>query len=271
MSGLPGWIAAMTVALVISTLAWLAYGRSTRRAPRIALPRQVAAQEWHALLSERVRLYRRLPPDLQPHLRERLAGFLGRVEFAGCNGLQVTDEMRLVVGAQACILALGLPDDALADPWGISLYPDEFLVDERDEDEDSGVVTEGRRALSGQTLDTDRIVLSWRDVLEAQDRDDGYNVVVHEFAHFMDHAAGLAGSRGHAALTREYEALCAAVDRGEDTLIDPYGAEDPAKFLAVAAEAFLELPRELRDAHPELYSALRELLSLDPAEWPDSP
>ena len=134
MNGLPGWIAATLVALVICTLAWLAYGRGARRAARLELPRQVAVQDWHALLTQRVRLYRRLPPELQPRLRQRLAEFLGRVEFAGCDGLQVTDEMRLVVGAQACILSLGLPDDALADPWGVSLYPGEFLVEEHDED-----------------------------------------------------------------------------------------------------------------------------------------
>lgn len=271
MSGLPGWIAAALVATVIGVLAWLAYGRGARRAPRLALPEQLPPHDWHDLLVRRVRLYRRLPPELQPRLRSRLAGFLERVEFTGCAGLQVTDEMRVVIGAQACILSLGLPDDAIADPWGVSLYPDEFLVDELDEDEASGVVTEGTRALSGQTLDTDRIVLSWRDVLEAQSRDDGYNVVVHEFAHFMDHAAGMVGSRGHATLRLEFEALCDAVDRGEDTLIDPYGAEDPAEFLAVSAEAFLELPRELRAAHPALYAALRELLALDPADWPDGP
>lgn len=269
MSGPPGWLAASLVALGIAALAWFAYGRGARRAARIDSPVQLPRDAWHGLLASRVRLYRRLPPTLQPRLRERLAAFLGRVEFAGCAGLQVTDEMRLVIGAQACILALGLPDEALADPWGVSVYPDEFLVEERDEDEDSGVVTEGTRALAGQTLDTDRIVLSWRDVLEAQQRDDGYNVVVHEFAHFMDHAAGFGGAGGHAALQREYSALCEAVDRGEDTLIDPYGAEHPAEFLAVAAEAFLELPRELRELHPALYGALRELLALDPADWPD--
>lgn len=271
MSGPPAWVAAVIVALGIGALAFFAYGRGTRRTARVPLSPALRARDWHAELSRHVRLYRRLPATLQPKLHGRLEAFLGRVEFAGCAGLQVTDEMRLVIGSQACILALGLPEDALADPWGVSVYPDEFLVEERDEDEDSGIVTEGVRALSGQTLDTDRIVLSWRDVVEAQQRDDGYNVVVHEFAHFMDHAAGLAGSRGHAALQREYAALCDAVDRGEDTLIDPYGAEDPAEFLAVAAEAFLELPRELRDAHPELYDALRELLGLDPADWPDVP
>ena len=269
MSGPPGWLAASLVALGIAALAWFAYGRGARRAARIARPVRLPPEQWHALLADRVRLYRRLPSALQPRLRARLGAFLQRVEFTGCGGLQVTDEMRLVIGAQACILALGLPDEALADPWGVSVYPDEFLVEERDEDEDSGVVTEGTRALSGQTLDTDRIVLSWRDVLEAQQREDGYNVVVHEFAHFMDHAAGFGASGGHAALQREYAALCDAVDRGEETLIDPYGAEHPAEFLAVAAEAFLELPRELRELHPALYGALRELLALDPAGWPD--
>ncbi len=148
------------------------------------------------------------------------------------------------------------------------LYPDEFWVEEQDVDESTGVVTEGGRALAGQTVATDRIVLSWRDVDEAGARQDGYNVVVHEVVHFLDHAAGGRASAQGGALEFEYQALCDAVDNGEETLIDPYGAEDPVEFLAVAAELFFEQPRRLRRHHPALYGALRDAFHLDPAEWP---
>jgi Mlc titration factor MtfA (ptsG expression regulator) len=208
-----------------------------------------------------------MPAPLRTELEPLLRSFLERVEFIGCNGLEVRDEMRLVVGAQACMLLLRQGPAALAPLHGVMLYPGEFVVEESDEDELTGVVTEGHRALSGQTVDTDRIVLSWPDVEDAQQRDDGYNVVIHEFAHFLDHASPAWSRALHATLDVEYAALCAAVDAGAQTLLDPYGAEDPAEFLAVASEAFMELPQDLRAEHPQLYAALVTAYGLDPACW----
>jgi MtfA peptidase len=158
----------------------------------------------------------------------------------------------------------------------VLVYPNEFVVEESEVD-DAGVITEGSRALSGQTLDTDKIVLSWSDVQESGNGD-GYNVVLHEFAHYLDHTVGGAltaraanGSNAlddwHDVLHREYQALCDAVDRGEDTLIDPYGAEDPAEFFAVATETFFELPQALLEHHPALYTTLKNFYALDPARW----
>ena len=121
-------------------------------------------------------------------------------------------------------------------------------------------------------------MLSWRDVEAGLAADGDYNVVLHEFAHLIDHhldgmlsrpAAGADGAEDswQAVLDREYQRLCDAVDAGEDTLIDPYGAEDPAEFLAVATEAFFGLPAELREQHPQLYARLVDLYGLDPASW----
>jgi Mlc titration factor MtfA (ptsG expression regulator) len=188
--------------------------------------------------------------------------------------------MRVTVAVQACLLIVrsGASYDDLR---SVLLYPDEFLVEESDVDE-AGVVSEGTRVLSGQALDTSRIVLSWRDVLDSGTAEEAYNVVLHEFAHHLDHSIGGALTEGasrngtgvlanwHAVLEKEYDELCDAVERGEPTLIDPYGAEHLAEFFAVATETFFELPGELKRAHPRLYAELALFYGLDVARWGDT-
>ncbi len=259
-------IVALGLALLVAA-AWWAQRRRRLAASATGPPIDAAQRR---LLEARVPLYRRVPTGLRAELDRRIVAWLARVEFIGCNGLVVRDDMRLVIAAQACIPALRLEPDVFEPLHGVMLYPDEFWVEERDVDETTGVVTEGGRALSGQTVDTDRIVLSWQDVEAAAARDDGYNVVIHEVVHFLDHVGGGRASAQRGALAAGYEALCDAVDRGEETLIDPYGAEDPVEFLAVSAELFFERPRELRRDHPALYAALRAAFDLDTADW-DAP
>ena len=133
------------------------------------------------------------------------------------------------------------------------------------------------RVLSGQTFETARIILSWNDVLESSGAGEPYNVVLHEFAHYLDHMAnGALTNRGsshrslerwYAVLERDYKALCDAVDRDEPTLIDPYGAEHLEEFFAVATETFFEAPREMQRRHLQLYNELHEFYGLDPATW----
>lgn len=228
-----------------------------------ALPR-----DRRVLLQARVGLWRALPPDLQDKLLPRIEEFLARVPFIGAGGLAVTEDMRTVIAAQACLVTLGGEDAGFEALHGVTLHPDEFVVEEADEDEDTGVVTEGWRTLSGQSVDGERIVLSWRDVEEAEHRDDGYNVVIHEFTHFLDQTRPGGDPAAHRALATAHEELCDAVDRGDDTLLDPYGAEDLTEFLAVAAEMFFSRPSDLRTHHPSLYGILRVSFALDPASWP---
>jgi Mlc titration factor MtfA (ptsG expression regulator) len=247
--------------------------RARRRAAAMSEP---FPHHWRELLEARLPLYARMPMDLRLRLEPVVRAFLADVEFVGCAGLEVTDEMRLVIAAQACLLIVEHGPDAYSSLRSVLVYPDEFVVEEAEEDE-AGVVIEGTRVLSGQTFETDRIVLSWRDVRESSPNGDAYNVVLHEFAHYLDHSVGGAltsvSSRHealkdwHEILEREYQALCDAVERGEETLIDPYGAEDPAEFFAVATETFFELPHEMRELHPHLYDELRRFYGLDPVSW----
>jgi len=260
-------VLALTGALVWGSM------RARRRAARFSEP---FPAEWRTLLEHSLPLYRRIPPDLRLKLEPAVRAFLTDVRFIGCRGLQVTDEMRLVIAVQACLLVVARDPRAYESLGSVLLYPDEFVVKQADEDE-AGVVTEGEDVLSGQSLDTAQIVLSWQDVQDHGGDGEIYNVVVHEFAHFLDNAldgtltdtsSGRADFEAwHDLLEREYQALCDAVERGDDTLIDPYGAESTIEFFAVATEAFFEQPVELRRLHAALYAELATFYGLGPADW----
>lgn len=249
---------------LLAAAAWLLLRRRARRRAALAEP---FPAEWRRLLAASVPLHQRVPAELRARLERETRELLHRVRFVGCGGLAITDEMRLVIGWQASLLTVNRRGEGFEGLYSVLVYPDEFVVEESIED-DAGVITEGSRALSGQTIETDRIVLSWRDVLESDDSDGAYNVVLHEFAHYLDHAFG--GARWeswHRVLEREYRELCAAVERDEETLIDPYGAEDRAEFFAVATETFFQLPREMERQHAPLYAELERFYGMDPARW----
>ncbi len=255
------------VALIVFFL-WRRFGSRGRiddGFDTLALPRP--DDDLPQVMKREVPLWGRLPDPLKDKLLPRVREFIERIPFEGAHDFEVTDDMRVVIATQACIVTLGHDDYPFDELHGITLHPDEFVVEESEEDEETGVVTEGYRAISGQSQGSDRIVLSWRDVAEARTRDDGYNVVIHEVTHFLEHSHPGGDPAARAALEAAYEALCDAVDRGEDTLLDPYGAEDLTEFLAVAAEFFFERSEDLRARHPTLYVLLRDSFRLDPAAW----
>ena len=258
--------------VAIGVLAWLIGAplwRARRRAAVMAQPLPAASA---FAIDRNVPAVRNLPPELRARLESLMAAFLAEKEFIGCNGLVVTDEMRATIAAMACLLVLGRRGhyDQL---HSVLVYPTPFWVEDEVEDE-AGVVEKRRRVLSGEAWESSRIILSWEDVLEAaRYPGEGYNVALHEFAHYLD-AEGLGLGTGERTvaewadeLAGEFESLLDAVDRGEYTFLDPYAAEDEAEFFAVATEDFFERSAELRAAHPRLYTLLREFYAVDPAAW----
>jgi Mlc titration factor MtfA (ptsG expression regulator) len=214
-----------------------------------------------------------LPAPLRQRLEGLVTSFLDEKQFVGCNGLEITDEIRATVAAQACLLLLGRPASHYDELQSILVYPGVFWVEDEIHDDD-GLVTRRRRELSGEAWDSHRIILSWDDVAGAGSAPgDGYNVVLHEFAHYLD-AEGLGPADRAAApeawresLAREFRAFCARVDGHEHTYLDPYAAEDEAEFFAVATEEFFECPLGLRAAHPGIYRLLQSFYGTDPAAW----
>jgi len=260
------------LAILIALLSWQAL-RHRRRAEAF---REPLPEEWRKYLERGFPLYRRLPRDLRMKLEPVVRAFLADVRFVGCQGLEMTDEVRLVIATQACLLIVERDPKAYAGLSSVLVYPDEFVVTERHEDE-AGVISEAQSAVQGQSEDDQRIILSWRDVMESAADEDAYHVVLHEFAHYLDNSVGglltdtESGSEKlkdwHDVLAREYTALCEAVENGEETLVDENAAEHPAEFFAYATEAFFEKSAALAQSHPALYAQLRSFYGLDPATW----
>lgn len=252
------------------------FQRLRQRSEQRALERRAIPDAlWQQTLANYPFLARRDTADVD-ELRRLSSLFLDRKEFSGAHGLAVDDAMAVAIAAQAClpVLRLGLrPYDGFV---GIVVHPDEVQVRREILDED-GVVHEYDDVLSGEAVDGGPMMLSWRDVEEAGDTSAwGYNVVIHEFAHVLDMGDGvadgippLAGAterkRWQTVLLREYEAFCEAVDACRGTVLDPYGAEAPEEFFAVASEAFFVAPHDLRAEMPELYALLSGYYRQDPA------
>ncbi len=209
-------------------------------------------------------------------LRELATLFLAEKEFAGMQGLEVDDAMAVAIAAQACLPVLR-PGLAQYDAFkGIVVHPD-IVVARREVVDEDGVVHHYDEELAGEAMEGGPVMLTWRDVADAGDSAAwGYNVVVHEFAHVLDMRDGAsdgvpllpdraARERWLAVLEPEWVDFCERVDAGEETLIDPYGAEAIDEFFAVASELFFVDASAMRAEHPALYELLAGYYRQDPA------
>jgi Mlc titration factor MtfA (ptsG expression regulator) len=260
-----------------AALAWFGPGWRRRRA--LAQP---LAPAFEAILERNVGQYRGMPPALRRRLRRRVQEFLYDKKFVGCAGLEVSDEMRVTIAGQACLLVLKRNDPPYPELRTVLLYPGAFLVPRRQVDA-AGVVTEGRQDLLGESWGDGRVVLSWEHVRRAgNDEAAGHNVVLHEFAHQLDSEAGgtngapWLGSRARyrswaRVLARDYEALRHDAWFGQHGVLDHYGASSPAEFFAVATESFFEQPWRLAARHPDLFGEFVQYYRADPRDWCAAP
>ncbi len=212
-----------------------------------------------------------LTVDEQKRLKLLAEEFLAEKEFSTGGGLELSDAMCVAIAAQGCLPILEFGLSAYRGWVGIVIYPDEFVVPRQMADED-GVVHEYDDVLSGEAWEGGPLIISWRD---AQMAGDGYNVVIHEFAHKLDMLngeadgipalhAGLPVDRWERVFFAAWEDFCQRVDSGEETRIDPYASEHPAEFFAVLSENFFEQPALLTAEYPELYALLRDYYRQDP-------
>ncbi len=245
---------------------------------RRRLMQQPFPSAWREILRRNVPYVRTLPADLQLRLKERIQVFIAEINFIGCGGLFVTDEIRVTVAAQACLLILNLPNYTYPNAHQILVYPDAFVVN-RNFTDSIGVLQNQSQVLSGESWSHGQVILSWQDTLEgAAIVGDGRNVVIHEFAHQLDQEKGYAnGAPGllgrdryrswSSVLGSEFATLQAQVGSQQSSLFSAYGATNPAEFFAVVSEVFFEQPRRMAEEHPALYAELGKFYRLDPLAW----
>lgn len=206
-------------------------------------------------------------------LRELADKLLADKSFTGAGGVEVDTAMATIIAAFAALAVLNLGYGWYEGWKEVVVYPGEFIHDSEQMDE-AGVVHHVRHARSGESWDGGPMVLSWQDV-QHSGLGEGFNVVIHEFAHKIDMKNGSANGRPplHSGMKPEdwahdlaaaYDDLCRRVDGGEETLIDPYAAESPAEFFAVLSEYFFEAPDVLHEVYPAVYGQLRRFYLQDP-------
>lgn len=248
-----------------------------------------------AILSRRLALFPLLPADQQRELKANISLFLRDKEFVGCNGLQVTEEMRVTVAAHACLLLLQRDNRCYPGLHTVLLYPDAYLAEEVHRE---GYVESAHiSARAGESHYRGPIVISWADLQRGLAYpEQGHNVAIHEFAHKLDEEDGYVDGRPPfansgdgktwAPVMREAffelrERLHSMHGNSNDTgsvagnktngtrqipVLDTYGAQSPAEFFAVATEAYFIIPEQMEAAHPALYRELQKFFRTDPAE-----
>jgi len=230
------------------------------------------------IIKRNVPIYKLLSAADQKELQRHILIFIGEKRFEGCGGLKITDEIKVTIAAQACILLLHRKTDYYPSLSSIIIYPRSYVVHST-KSLAGGVVAEGPEIRLGESWHHGSVVLSWDDVRRsAADIHDGHNVVLHEFAHQIDSSFAKGDSTlvleststfiaWARILQKEYQKLRREVSRDSATVLDKYGAVNPAEFFAVATEYFFEKPKQLHRLHSDLYEELKRFYQQDPARW----
>jgi Mlc titration factor MtfA (ptsG expression regulator) len=234
--------------------------------------------KWEEILNRNVALYHYLPDSLKKELKGHIQIFLSEKIFEGCGGLKITDEIRVTIAGQACILLLNRKKPTYYPKlYTILVYPSAYVAKKVTV---AGMEhTEEMTVRAGESWTRGEVVLAWDNVRQtAIDLAFGHNVVLHEFAHQLDQENGSADGApilGKSSsyktwarvLSKEYQDLQRKTLSGREDIMDAYGATNPAEFFAVATETFFERPKQMKLTHPELYEELKSYYRLDPLKW----
>ena len=268
---LPIFIAVLLIGFTVAKPYWREYQRNKIR-------NQPFKKSWRKIIQQRMPYFGQMPTDLQLQLKQHIQVFLAEKTFVGCNGVKITDEIRITIAAQACLLLLNRKTNFYPKLQTILVYPRAFIKEQQDMGAD-GLRYSKKVALAGESWDFGKVVLSWQDTLEgAKIPDDGHNVVIHEFAHQLDQENGKANGAPildkdqsykcwSDVFSAQFELLKRQEKTGAPSLFDYYGATNPAEFFAVTSEVFFEQADKFHATHPALYQQLKSYYQVDPVHW----
>lgn len=270
-------IAIGVVAAITLLIVWKVIQVNRRNKQRKQLMREPIDEQFPAFIEKNIPLYNRLPEELKQQLHGLVNVFLAEKQFVGCGGQEITDEVRVTIAAQACMLLLNRKTNFYPKLKTIYVYPHTYVA--KGLMNDGGLIVEGKSVRLGESWQNGPVVLTWDSITGgARNIQDGRNVVFHEFAHQLDQEDGDADGapilehrsdyRSWAAvLGEEYSNLRDKTRRRRRSVIRKYGATNPAEFFAVATEAFFEKPRQMHKKAPDLYEELKNYYHLDPLGW----
>ncbi len=234
-------------------------------------------------LARNVAQYGGMDAAQRTRLERLVRRFLHEKTFVGCAGLEVSDEMRVTIAGQACLLLLGTKGERVYPTLhSVLVYPGAFLVPRRQVDE-AGVVSEERQDLLGESWGDGRVILSWDHVRRSDNEEPpSHNVVLHEFAHQLDSESGSTNGAPYLGSAERYRSWSEVLSRdfaalrhdawfGQQGVLDHYGATNPAEFFAVATEAFFEQPHRLAERHGALFEEFLKYYRVDPRAWSAAP
>jgi hypothetical protein len=262
-------------ALVLAVLIWKQALRNRRLKQLAVMP---FPDEWERILERNVSLYRYLPDVLREQLHNDIKIFIAEKHFEGLGGLDLTDEIKVTIAAEASMLLLNRKNSDYPRLSSILVYPTAYVTKQNTPIGGGGHI-EGQSVHLGESWQHGSVVLAWDYVRQgAVNSEDGHNVVLHEFAHQLDQEDGIADGapilekRSSYAtwariMSKEYERLRSNMEHHKKSVMDKYGATNPAEFFAVATEAFFEKPRQLKKKAPDLYAELKGFYKVDPIEW----
>ena len=251
--------------------------RLIRQVRRRRLREAPFPEGWQGIIEANVPLYGRMPESLRQQLHGLVQVFLAEKRFEGCGGLEMTDEIKVTVAAQACMLLLNRKPTYFRKLRTILVYPHTYVA--KTVSSNGRMVVEGQSVRLGESWQNGPVVLAWDSVKGGTSNvTDARNVVLHEFAHQLDQEDGAADGAPilerrsryvtwARVLSAEYEALQRKKKERRRAVMNKYGATNPAEFFAVATETFFEKPRQMHKRHPELYAELKAYYKLDPLEW----
>ena len=263
-----GLILLVGLAIVAGVTWWHASRKTRKRATWRAIR---FSPEETAVVMEYFPLWEKVPDTTRRSAEGWARVFLQEKSFEACGGLErVTDDMRLVIAVQACLLIAHRESDYYESLRSILLYPDAYRAKDEMGSEDVRL---------GESWSSGSVVLAWESVMKgAGNPRDGHNVVLHEFAHQLDQEDGAADGvpslddgddygRWSRAMAPAYRDFVERVNSGKRSVLDDYGATNPAEFFAVATETFFEKPDALLREEPEVFAELSAFYGMNPATW----
>jgi MtfA peptidase len=251
--------------------------RNNQREKILAAPFPI---EWEGIIQKNVPYYRYLTHEEKKGLQDLVQIFIAEKHWLGCNGLELTDEIRVIIAAHACLMILALPSDCYSRVESIYVYPTTVFSPERKTGffEMSTTPVDGPQPILGEAHYRGPVILVWDSVKrETRHPEHGHNVVYHEFAHKLDMLDGKADGTPPLTTREEYQRwieVCSSVylklsrrlEHDQPVFMDSYAATNEAEFFAVATETFFCQPEQLKNHHPKLYQVLKEFYRQDPAQ-----